>query len=74
MFPCTGRSTCKSPAAQVNEMVGHMNSNKMKIGTLWLDVEVDPQSNNWPSASEAQSSMLIFFMVFTMSLTHIDKH
>lgn len=62
MFPCTGRSTCKSPAAQVNEMVDHMKSNKMKIDTLWLDVEVDPQSNNWPSASQAQSGTLIFVM------------
>ncbi|KAI7874951.1 glycoside hydrolase [Lichtheimia hyalospora FSU 10163] len=64
MFPCTGRSTCKSPADQVNEMVGHMNSNKMKIGTLWLDVEVDPQSNNWPSASEAQSTLKEFKSAF----------
>lgn len=63
MFPCTGRSTCKSPATQVNEMAAHMNKNKMNIGTLWLDVEVDPQSNNWPSASQAQSSRLSFFLM-----------
>lgn len=56
MFPCTGRSTCKSPATQVQEIVDYVGAHKMIVGTLWLDVEVDSAANNWPSTSEARSS------------------
>ncbi|KAL1929693.1 hypothetical protein VTP01DRAFT_1831 [Rhizomucor pusillus] len=60
MFPCTGRSTCKSPAAQVKEVVDYVGSNKMTVGRLWLDVEIDPSANNWPSASSARSTLKSF--------------
>ncbi|ORZ03792.1 glycoside hydrolase superfamily [Syncephalastrum racemosum] len=60
MFPCTGRSTCKSPATQVNEIVKYVGDNKMTVGRLWLDVEVDPAANNWPSTSSAQSTLKSF--------------
>ncbi|KAI8139838.1 glycoside hydrolase superfamily [Fennellomyces sp. T-0311] len=60
MFPCTGRSTCKSADTQVQEIVDYVGSNSMTVGTLWLDVEIDPAANNWPSTSEAQSTLKEF--------------
>nr|QNJ46226.1 GH25 muramidase [Thermomucor indicae-seudaticae] len=60
MFPCTGRSTCKSPATQVQEIVDYVGAHKMIVGTLWLDVEVDSAANNWPSTSEARSTLRAF--------------
>ncbi|CAG8668033.1 14921_t:CDS:2, partial [Racocetra persica] len=47
MFPCTGRSTCKTPQQQVNELVNLINKNKIIVRTAWLDVEVDNKSGNW---------------------------
>ncbi|CAG8732115.1 17662_t:CDS:2, partial [Racocetra fulgida] len=47
MFPCTGRSTCKTPQQQVNELVNLINKNKIIVRTAWLDVEVDKNSGNW---------------------------
>ena len=47
MFPCTGRSTCKPPQVQVHELVQMINSNKILVQKIWLDVEVDPSANNW---------------------------
>lgn len=58
MFPCTGRSTCKSPATQVQEIIDYVGSKKMIVGRLWLDVEVDSAANNWPSTSSARTSKL----------------
>ncbi|KAI8337269.1 glycoside hydrolase superfamily [Chlamydoabsidia padenii] len=60
MFPCTGRSTCKSPATQVSEFITVMNANKMLIGTIWLDVEVDSQANNWPSPTSNKQTLTAF--------------
>ncbi|RUS26809.1 glycoside hydrolase superfamily [Jimgerdemannia flammicorona] len=53
MFPCTGYSTCKSPASQVQELVNFVNTNHMLVQKIWLDIEVDSSSpsvgcpNNW---------------------------
>ncbi|CAG8667770.1 4970_t:CDS:2, partial [Cetraspora pellucida] len=47
MFPCTGKSTCKTPQQQVNELVKFINTNKIIVRTAWLDVEVDKNSGNW---------------------------
>ncbi|CAG8527999.1 25353_t:CDS:1, partial [Dentiscutata erythropus] len=44
MFPCTGRSTCKTPKQQVNELVKLINDHKIIVRTAWLDVEVDEKS------------------------------
>ncbi|KAI8081285.1 glycoside hydrolase family 25 protein [Halteromyces radiatus] len=60
IFPCTGRSTCKSPATQASEAIDAMNANHMQIGTIWLDVEVDPQSNNWPDVTTNQNTLTAF--------------
>ncbi|KAI7855852.1 glycoside hydrolase family 25 protein [Circinella umbellata] len=57
MFPCTGRDTCKSAETQVQEIIDYVGSNSMKVGTLWLDVEIDPSANNWPSPESAQSTL-----------------
>ncbi len=47
MFPCTGRPTCKTPQQQVQELVRLINTNKIIVATAWLDLEVDPNANNW---------------------------
>lgn len=60
MFPCTGRSTCKSAATQVNELVSFMNAHRMQIGTIWFDVEVDSQANNWPSVAANKQTLTAF--------------
>ncbi|KAI9265246.1 glycoside hydrolase superfamily [Phascolomyces articulosus] len=67
MFPCSGRSTCKSPGTQVQEIIDYVGSNKMTFGTLWLDVEIDPSANNWPSASEAQATLQEYKSVLNAS-------
>ncbi|KAI9265239.1 glycoside hydrolase superfamily [Phascolomyces articulosus] len=59
-FPCTGRSTCKSPATQLNEIVSYVGANKMIVGRLWLDVEIDPSANNWPSTTSARTTLQQF--------------
>jgi hypothetical protein len=46
---------CKTPQEQVNQLVQMINNTKINGGqdiivqTVWLDVETDPVSNNWPS-------------------------
>ncbi|KAI9020226.1 glycoside hydrolase superfamily [Phycomyces nitens] len=60
MFPCTGRSTCKSAATQVNELVSYVGANKMIVGRLWFDVEIDSSANNWPSTSSARTTLAAF--------------
>ncbi|KAI9250945.1 glycoside hydrolase superfamily [Phascolomyces articulosus] len=57
IFPCTGRDTCKSATQQIQDVLDVIDENSMKIGTLWLDVEVDPQADNWPTASGARSTL-----------------
>ncbi|RHZ83357.1 hypothetical protein Glove_97g5 [Diversispora epigaea] len=47
MFPCTGRSTCKTPQQQVNEMVQLISTNRVIVQRVWLDIEVNPSSGNW---------------------------
>ncbi|RHZ54922.1 hypothetical protein Glove_421g91 [Diversispora epigaea] len=47
MFPCTGRSTCKTPRQQVNELVQLINTYRVKVQRVWLDIEVDPNAGNW---------------------------
>ncbi|KAG0165722.1 hypothetical protein DFQ28_008132 [Apophysomyces sp. BC1034] len=60
MFPCTGRSTCKSPATQVQEIIDYVGARNMKVGRLWLDVEVDPASNNWPDHTSSRNTLVQF--------------
>ncbi|CAO3581419.1 unnamed protein product [Absidia cylindrospora] len=60
VFPCTGRSSCKSAATQVSETIKIMNDNKMQIGTIWFDVEVDSQANNWPSVASNKQTLTAF--------------
>ncbi|ORZ25153.1 glycoside hydrolase superfamily [Absidia repens] len=60
MFPCTGRSSCKSPATQVAETIQVMNKHRMQIGTIWFDVEVDRQARNWPSISSNRRTLVAF--------------
>ncbi|ORX49907.1 glycoside hydrolase [Hesseltinella vesiculosa] len=61
LFPCTGRSTCKSPATQVSELAALFKNNGMgHVGTIWLDVEVDPSANNWPSATSNKATLTAF--------------
>ncbi|KAI9315954.1 glycoside hydrolase superfamily [Dichotomocladium elegans] len=57
MFPCSGRSTCKSPDTQVKELSSFIDSNGMKVGRIWLDVEIDPAANNWPSPADAKTTL-----------------
>lgn len=60
VFPCTGRASCKSPAKQVAETIQVMNSHGMRIGTIWLDVEVDKQAQNWPSVGDNRKILVAF--------------
>ncbi|KAI8074561.1 lysozyme [Gongronella butleri] len=61
MFPCTGRSTCKSAATQVQELAAlFLNNGMTKVGTVWLDVEVDPNANNWPSVTSNKATLTAF--------------
>ncbi|KAI8143633.1 glycoside hydrolase superfamily [Fennellomyces sp. T-0311] len=60
MFPCTGRSTCKAPATQLQEIINYVGANKMIVGRLWLDVERDTAAGNWPSTSGAQTTLKQF--------------
>ncbi|KAL0078818.1 glycoside hydrolase family 25 protein [Phycomyces blakesleeanus] len=60
MFPCTGRSTCKSAATQVNELVSYVGTNKMIVGRLWFDVEIDSAANNWPSTTTSRTTLAAF--------------
>ncbi|CAG8436724.1 uncharacterized protein OCT59_005531 [Rhizophagus irregularis] len=49
--------TCKTPQEQVNQLVQWINNTKINGGqdiivqTVWLDVETDPASNNWPPSN-----------------------
>ncbi|RHZ65918.1 hypothetical protein Glove_310g14 [Diversispora epigaea] len=47
MFPCTGRSTCKTPRQQVNELVQLIKTHRVIVQRVWLDIEVDPNAGNW---------------------------
>ncbi|RIB27827.1 Glycoside Hydrolase Family 25 protein [Gigaspora rosea] len=47
MSPCTGRSTCKAPLQQVNDLIQFINTNQMIIKTIWLWIDIDPDSGNW---------------------------
>ncbi|KAG2222908.1 hypothetical protein INT45_013539 [Circinella minor] len=60
IFPCTGRDTCKPPADQVQDVINLIDENTMDIGTLWLDVEVDPEADNFPSAEGARTALQEF--------------
>ncbi|KAF7727446.1 hypothetical protein EC973_007515 [Apophysomyces ossiformis] len=60
MFPCTGRSTCKSPATQVQEIINYVGAHSMIVGRLWLDVEVDSSANNWPSTTSNRNTLVAF--------------
>ncbi|KAI8074562.1 glycoside hydrolase superfamily, partial [Gongronella butleri] len=58
MFPCTGRSTCKSASTQVGELAQLFSDNGMAhVGTVWLDVEVDSSADNWPDAGSNQATL-----------------
>jgi len=47
-FPCTGTGNhCKSYAQQLSELTTAISSNNMDIGTIWLDVEIDPTCGTW---------------------------
>src|ERR1700722_20340127 len=46
-FPCTGKThKCKSYAAQLSELTTTIHQHNMKIGTIWIDFEVDNICNN----------------------------
>jgi hypothetical protein len=46
-FPCTGSShNCKSFSTQIAEIGAVFNEHRMDIGTIWIDLEVDPVCNN----------------------------
>ncbi|CAG8606909.1 11635_t:CDS:2 [Gigaspora rosea] len=62
MFPCTGRSTCKTPQQQVNDLVNLINTNKIIVRTAWLDVEVDNESGNWKLGAEKNQQILKEFL------------
>ncbi|CAG8569334.1 6075_t:CDS:2 [Cetraspora pellucida] len=47
MSPCTGRSTCKTPSQQVNELVQFISTHKLIIQTIWLSIDINPDSHNW---------------------------
>ena len=40
----------------------------MNIGTLWLDVEVDPEADNYPTADGARAGKERFYFTF---YTHV---
>lgn len=47
-FPCTGTGNpCKSYAEQVAEISSTFNANKMKIGKIWVDIEIDSTCGTW---------------------------
>jgi hypothetical protein len=51
-FPCTGKThKCKSYAAQLSELTTTIHQHNMKIGTIWIDFEVDNICNNVCSCS-----------------------
>ncbi|CAG8821999.1 16737_t:CDS:2, partial [Dentiscutata erythropus] len=45
--PCTGRSTCKTPLQQANDLIQFINTHQMVVKKIWLWVDVDPDSGNW---------------------------
>jgi hypothetical protein len=45
-FPCNGSGNkCKSYATQVAEIAATFNANSMKIGKIWVDIELDSVCN-----------------------------
>src|ERR1043165_1500254 len=46
MFPCAGRSNCKTPREQVYKLAQTIKDNRLIVRTIWLDIELS-ESNNW---------------------------
>ncbi|KAG0195589.1 hypothetical protein BGX28_001034, partial [Mortierella sp. GBA30] len=55
MFPCTGRTTCKSAETQIKELQASFIAHDMKVGRVWLDIEIDSKSTNWPSTTPSKN-------------------
>jgi len=66
MFFCTGANNkCKSPAQQISEISETFNKNKMDIGKIWIDIEVDSVCDNWnygASGNQAHAKSIVSAM------------
>jgi hypothetical protein len=48
-FPCSGgkHGHCKPYTTQVRELIDYIEENRMHIGRIWIDIEIDDYSGNW---------------------------
>ncbi|KAF9904927.1 hypothetical protein EC991_002227 [Linnemannia zychae] len=62
-FPCAGTNNkCKAFSAQLSEIASTLQTNKMMIGTVWVNIQRDPACRIWnygPQGNLAKAKELI---------------